>query len=79
MTVTTFFAFGLGIGVAAWAAAGISDGVAALWRRLRPPAPPPAKWSVTLTDPDGIPMRTDSVSAEGIARIIKDLNSGYYK
>lgn len=79
MTVTTFLAFGIGLGLAALVAEGTAQGVAALWRRLRPPAPPPAKWSVTLTDPDGIPMRTDSVSAEGIARIIKDLNSGYYK
>jgi hypothetical protein len=39
----------------------------------------PAKWQVTMSDPDGIPMRSDSVSAEGIARLISNINSGFYK
>jgi hypothetical protein len=48
------------------------------WRWLQPPEPVP-KWTVTLIDPDGIPMRRASVSAQGIARIVKDLDSGYVK
>jgi hypothetical protein len=39
----------------------------------------PARYQITLTDPDGIPMRSDQVSVEGIARLIKDINAGYYK
>jgi hypothetical protein len=39
----------------------------------------PAKWQVTLCDPDGIAIRSESVSAEGIALLISNINAGFYK
>lgn len=52
-------------------------GAEALRDRLFPVKP--AKWNITVTDPDGIPVRQQELSAKGVARLITDLNNHFYR
>ena len=47
--------------------------------RLRPKKQPAAKWQVTIYDLDSMPMRSESMSIEGVARLISNISSGLYK
>lgn len=53
--------------------------IAATWERLKPN--PPADYTLTLIDPDGLPIRQHKLTATGVGRIITDLNTRphYYK
>ena len=46
----------------------------ALWRSLWP-EDPAANWNVAITDPDGIPIRQEKLSAPGVGRLITDIVS----
>lgn len=57
---------------------GAFTGVRSLARRLWP-GEAPALYQLTIVDPDGIPIRQDGISVAGVARLIRDINCGFYK
>ena len=38
-----------------------------------------AKFQLVISDPDAIPIRQDALSAEGVSRLIHDINAGLYR
>ena len=46
-----------------------------VWRRFHPQ---PARWTVTVTDADGMLVKSATASAAGVAKLVTDLNTGRF-